>query len=131
MVLRPAYLQLHWNILDFVVVVTSWPSLYAGSGSTFGVLRLLRLLKPLRTIKMIPGMQMLVEVCFAIAEPQAWVFLLAAVSPAALESTQLAASALRASANWYRPRQLRCLSQLRYIESHACRSSSASGRRVH
>ena len=103
MVLRPAYLQLHWNILDFVVVVTSWPSLYAGSGSTFGVLRLLRLLKPLRTIKMIPGMQMLVEVCFAIAEPQAWVFLLAAVSPAALESTQLTTSALRASANWCRP----------------------------
>lgn len=55
--LRPAYLLVHWNILDFMVVLTSWPSLFAGSGSTVGVLRLLRLLKPLRTVKMMPGMQ--------------------------------------------------------------------------
>ena len=76
--LKPAYLSIRWNLLDFVVVLTSWPSLYAGTGSTMSVLRLLRLLKPLRTVKMMPGMQLLVEVCFGIAENQAWVFLLTA-----------------------------------------------------
>jgi|EP01046_Picozoa_sp_COSAG06_P019366 Ca2+-binding EF-hand superfamily protein len=61
------YLQSPWNILDAIVVGTSWlPYIMAllgssGSSSSGGAVRAFRLLRPLRTINRFPGLKRLVS----------------------------------------------------------------------
>lgn len=54
-----AYFRENWNLLDFVVVVTSWLDIYtSGSGVNLAALRALRILRPLRSITRIKGMKL-------------------------------------------------------------------------
>lgn len=56
------YLQSPWNILDAVVVLTSWlPYIFSESSSSGGAIRAFRLLRPLRTINRFPGLKRLVS----------------------------------------------------------------------
>ena len=56
------YLQSPWNILDAVVVLTSWlPYILSESSSSGGAVRAFRLLRPLRTINRFPGLKRLVS----------------------------------------------------------------------
>jgi hypothetical protein len=55
-----AYLRTAWNVLDFIVVATGLPDLF-GYESQFGVLRTVRLLRPLKTITVIRSMRVLVS----------------------------------------------------------------------
>jgi voltage-dependent calcium channel L type alpha-1D len=54
-----AYLRDPWNVLDFVVVVTGFISVGAGSGGA-SIVRALRVLRPLRLMTALPGMRRLV-----------------------------------------------------------------------
>jgi hypothetical protein len=51
-----------WNILDFVIVVTGFLTLFSNSSSGLNLsgLRALRVLRPLRTINKIEGLKLLV-----------------------------------------------------------------------
>ena len=56
------YLHSPWNILDAVVVLTSWlPYILSESSSSGGAVRAFRLLRPLRTINRFPGLKRLVS----------------------------------------------------------------------
>jgi hypothetical protein len=55
-----AYLCDAWNWLDFIVVVTGWVSLLADGGG-FAFLRVFRVLRPLRSLTMLPEMRVLVN----------------------------------------------------------------------
>ena len=52
----------HWNKLDFLVVIAGLTSLFGGQGSELAFVRTLRILRPLRTLKQLPGLRLLVEV---------------------------------------------------------------------
>ena len=53
-----AYLRSLWSILDACVVLVGWLSILGmGSSSTLAPLRLVRLLRPLRSLKLVPGMK--------------------------------------------------------------------------
>ncbi len=60
-----AYIRSSWNILDFVVVVSGWVNFILSftkeSAGNFSVLRSLRLLRPLKAISSVPGMQIQVK----------------------------------------------------------------------
>lgn len=56
---RGAYLRDAWNVLDFLVVVTSLMTSIPGMPTTSAV-RAFRVLRPLRTISALPGLQHLV-----------------------------------------------------------------------
>ena len=55
-----AYLRTPWNGLDFIVVATGMLDFIPGFESQFGVLRTIRLLRPLKTITTIRSMRVLV-----------------------------------------------------------------------
>ena len=55
-----AYLRDGWNVMDFVVVVVSLVSLAPGVGNNASALRVVRVLRPLRTLSVLPGMRTLI-----------------------------------------------------------------------
>ena len=66
---KGTYLRSGWNQLDFVVVVSAWlPYMFDDMATTNG-LRILRVLRPLRTISRFPGLKHLVVTIF-MAAPQ-------------------------------------------------------------
>ena len=55
---KNSYLRDSWNILDFIIVVTSFISEFSGSGGgSLASLRALRILRPLRTISTIKALK--------------------------------------------------------------------------
>jgi hypothetical protein len=59
---RNTYLRDAWNVMDFIIVVTSWiPYLLPNIGGNASGLRTFRLLRPLRSINRFPGLKILVE----------------------------------------------------------------------
>ena len=54
-----AYLRSSWNQLDFFILLTSLPTLLPGSGGGSAVVRLLRVLRPLRLVSHVPGMSVI------------------------------------------------------------------------
>eukprot|EP01065_Artemidia_motanka_P000584 TRINITY_DN10272_c0_g1_i1.p1 TRINITY_DN10272_c0_g1~~TRINITY_DN10272_c0_g1_i1.p1 ORF type:complete len:2172 (+),score=636.31 TRINITY_DN10272_c0_g1_i1:53-6517(+) len=59
-----AYLRNPWNVLDFVIVLTSGWSLFLG-GSNLSTLRLLRVARPLRAIRRVRGIRVLIRALLA------------------------------------------------------------------
>ena len=60
-----AYLKDGWNVLDFIIVISSIASLFMSDGiSVLKVLRALRSLRPLRMIKRAPGLKCVVDAIF-------------------------------------------------------------------
>jgi len=55
-----SYLKDGWNVMDFSVVVVSLLSNIPGLGSNVSALRVIRVLRPLRTLSMFPGMRVLI-----------------------------------------------------------------------
>lgn len=53
-----SYLRNPWNCLDFVVVVSSWVALLPSIGN-FSAIRALRSIRVLRTVKIVPGLNMM------------------------------------------------------------------------
>ena len=51
-----AYLDEHWNKLDFFVVTTGWVEVFhsSSSGGGLGMFRMFRILRPLRTVNSLP-----------------------------------------------------------------------------
>ena len=47
---KDAYLKSSWNILDFIIVITSWLPTGEGSNETLQSMRSLRVLRPLKTV---------------------------------------------------------------------------------
>lgn len=64
---RGAYLRDPWNILDFIIVVTAYPSLIldSNSGIDLSALRSLRVLRPLRTISSIKALRAILVALFS------------------------------------------------------------------
>eukprot|EP00755_Sulcionema_specki_P009052 Sspe_Gene.42602::Locus_20697_Transcript_1_1_Confidence_1.000_Length_2533::g.42602::m.42602 len=60
---RGAYLRTGWNVLDFIIVLASILAI-AGVGKNFSVIRLLRVLRPLRTMSRVEGMKLLMGALF-------------------------------------------------------------------
>ena len=60
---KGTYLRSGWNVMDFIIVITSWLPYIPGVGSLFNAsgLRSFRLLRPLRSISRFPGLKVLVE----------------------------------------------------------------------
>jgi hypothetical protein len=56
---KNSYLRDPWNILDFIVVFFGWISNYVKSSGIQSV-KILRILRPLKVIKRVPGMPKLV-----------------------------------------------------------------------
>jgi len=61
---RGAYLRDMWNIMDFVIVVTSLLPLVISLGFSVSALRAIRVLRPLRTITKIRALKMIVRTLF-------------------------------------------------------------------
>jgi voltage-dependent calcium channel L type alpha-1F len=57
---RSSYVTDGWNVLDGLIVVISWISLFA-NGSALSSLRVTRVLRPLRTLSRVQGMRLLVN----------------------------------------------------------------------
>ena len=55
-----SYLRDPWNILDFIVVIVGWAGTFL-TGGNISAVRTIRILRPLRTIKSIPKMKVLVN----------------------------------------------------------------------
>ena len=68
---RNAYIKDSWNILDFVIVTTSYlPIILEGSNSVnLSALRSLRVLRPLRTISSIQALKQILEALFSAIPP--------------------------------------------------------------
>ncbi|KAK9816645.1 hypothetical protein WJX72_003272 [[Myrmecia] bisecta] len=62
---RCTYLRDAWNILDFLVTVSSLLALLPQINDNVMVLRTIRVLRPLRTISALPGMQLLIKTLLA------------------------------------------------------------------
>lgn len=58
-----AYLRTPWNVLDFVIVVASIVSLFV-AGSNFSALRVVRVLRPLRSVSRIRNLKLLIAGLF-------------------------------------------------------------------
>ena len=58
---KNAYLRDPWNVLDFVIVLTAYISVFSTSEVKLNVLRSIRVLRPLRTISGIQGMKTLMN----------------------------------------------------------------------
>ena len=58
---RGAYLRDAWCQLDFVVVMLAWLPILFPSMGNYSVLRAFRALRPLRALKRVPGMPLLVQ----------------------------------------------------------------------
>jgi hypothetical protein len=61
---RGAYLRDLWNVLDFVIVVTSLLPLIINIGFSVNALRAIRVLRPLRTITKVKALKMIVKTLF-------------------------------------------------------------------
>ena len=63
---KGAYLRDSWNILDFVIVATSFVPLFMGgsSGVNLSALRSLRVLRPLRTVSTIKSLKKIIQTLF-------------------------------------------------------------------
>ena len=61
---KGAYLRDLWNILDFVIVVTSLLPLIVDIGFSVNALRAIRVLRPLRTITKVKALKMIVKTLF-------------------------------------------------------------------
>lgn len=59
-----AYLRDLWNILDFIIVVTSLLPLIINIGFSVNALRAIRVLRPLRTITKVKALKMIVKTLF-------------------------------------------------------------------
>lgn len=59
-----AYLRDLWNILDFVIVVTSLLPIFINIGFSVNSLRAIRVLRPLKTITKIKALKMIVSTLF-------------------------------------------------------------------
>ena len=80
---RPtAYFRNSFNVLDFVVVVTSLVTLLAGnsSGGAVRSLRLLRIMRPLRSIRRLPGLRLVIMTLVSAIPAVSYVCLLGVVS---------------------------------------------------
>lgn len=62
---KGSYLRDLWNILDFIIVVTSVLTLFFDLGFSVNSLRAIRVLRPLRTITKIKALKMIVRTLFA------------------------------------------------------------------
>lgn len=64
---RGSYIRDPWNVLDFIIVVSSYLPLFVGSGSSINVsgLRSLRVLRPLKTVTAIRKLRALIITIFA------------------------------------------------------------------
>jgi len=54
------YFNDNWNIMDFCIVCSGWPTLFMGSGSTT-IIRTVRVVKPLRTISHIRELNVILD----------------------------------------------------------------------
>jgi hypothetical protein len=62
---KGSYLRDSWNILDFIIVITSFISAFSGSsGGSLASLRALRILRPLRTISTIKALKNILNTLF-------------------------------------------------------------------
>lgn len=62
---KGSYLRDSWNILDFIIVITSFISAFSGSSSgSLASLRALRILRPLRTISTIKALKNILNTLF-------------------------------------------------------------------
>ena len=61
---KGAYLRDLWNILDFVIVVTSLLPIIISIGFSVNALRAIRVLRPLRTITKVKALKMIVRTLF-------------------------------------------------------------------
>jgi hypothetical protein len=66
-----AYLKESWNVLDFVIVISSYPSYFEGpnasssdSGFSLSGLRVFRVMRPLKTISSVKGLKVLMNALF-------------------------------------------------------------------
>ena len=74
-----AYLSKSWSYLDLAVIAFGWTSLFPGvDNSGLSALRCARVLRPLRTIKFFPGLQLLVATIVR-AVPHVWSVVLLAI----------------------------------------------------
>lgn len=69
------YFSVNWNVLDGLVVLVAWLAFVPGVGN-YSVLRLLKALRPLRTMGKSGGMQRIISVIFAAMKQLLDVFLL-------------------------------------------------------
>eukprot|EP00756_Hemistasia_phaeocysticola_P025644 Hpha_TRINITY_DN16015_c5_g9::TRINITY_DN16015_c5_g9_i1::g.117144::m.117144 len=60
-----SYLRFGWNVLDFTTVLASWLEIIGGLVPNTSVLRLLRVLRPLRTMSRVRGLRTLMGALFA------------------------------------------------------------------
>jgi len=56
-----SYLRDYWNILDFIIVITSWIT-YFISDSSISVVRSIRILRTLRTLTAFPELRALIKI---------------------------------------------------------------------
>lgn len=61
---KKSYIRDPWNILDFVIVITSYLPYIMGSGANITVLRAFRVLRPLKTISKLKQLRILLTVIF-------------------------------------------------------------------
>lgn len=61
---KKSYIRDPWNILDFVIVLTSYLPYIMGSGANITVLRAFRVLRPLKTISKLKQLRILLTVIF-------------------------------------------------------------------
>lgn len=61
---KGAYLRDLWNILDFIIVVTSLLPIIIDIGFSVSALRAIRVLRPLRTITKVKALKMIVKTLF-------------------------------------------------------------------
>lgn len=65
-----AYLRESWNILDFVIVVSSYPAYFedpnepSSGGFSISGLRAMRVMRPLKSISSIKGLKVLMQALF-------------------------------------------------------------------
>jgi hypothetical protein len=62
---RNAYLRDAWNIMDFMIIISGYFSIFASSSINISSLRVFRVLRPLRTITKIEGLRLLVNALIA------------------------------------------------------------------
>lgn len=58
---KHAYLRSSWNILDCVIVLTGWGPYLLSSAQSMSALRVMRAIRPLRTINQLPGLRALID----------------------------------------------------------------------
>lgn len=61
---KGAYIRDLWNVLDFVIVITSLLPIIIDIGFSVSALRAIRVLRPLRTITKVKALKMIVRTLF-------------------------------------------------------------------